>query len=368
MEKFSVKDLALNYRVSLTGSIVSQFPDRGLEYSTPPMENTYTKYADISVEGYAYNDDVDYEGLLENPEDNCFETTELVGMSLKIIDLKQLGKPMAYTEDELGCGSVLERGFKLDLTHLREAMDCASREDLSMFDSFISIISNTEIKTPISIYGKGIDDNGTTVYQGYIPQDIWDFRNPIIAFVEDVHIQESFKNKGILTEVFKQLKVVLSRNFNYDMVMLVGCTDTLDGRKYSNVSNSYIKKTLTSAFNSSVYENGKGALYFNILGSRDTWVLNTKAENAADSFETVHFVVSFGDDIDFDCDYHHEETKSHCSGKCNEGCKGCCVTGTHTDIYRSSDDIEIIGTDFEKRLYDKEYDCDNCNKCDGCDE
>ena len=366
MEKFTVKDLKLSYRPSVTGVSISRYPDSGLIYSTPPMDNTYTKYANLQVSGLAYNyGEVDYEDLMENPEDTVYEEEELVNISFKFIDLKQLGEPIGFTKDKLGCSELLERGFKLDLYHLFEAMDCESGDQVAMYNAMMSIISNTDIKTPITVYSKEEEDSlATPKYTGYIKQDIWDFRNPIIAFVEDIHIKEGFENRGILSQVFKDLRTIFARSHNYDLVMLIGDTTILDGRKFSNVNSDYAKKFLVNTYDGDADDNSKGTLYFNLYGDTDTWVLSSKEENTTEQFETIHFVVTYGDDINFDCDCDcdlNENSQSACSGKC-EDCKGCCVTGSRAEIYRDSYDVEFIGTDYEDYVDENSCDCENCNK------
>ena len=95
MSKFTVKDLGLEYRMTVGGALIQQTTS-GLEYQNYPLDNTYTRHCNLSVEGYAMNDEVDYEGLLENAELTCYETTELINVGLKIIDLKQLGRPIGF--------------------------------------------------------------------------------------------------------------------------------------------------------------------------------------------------------------------------------------------------------------------------------
>lgn len=349
MSKFTVKDLGLEYRMRVGGMPISHYPDTGLIYGTPPIDNTYTKWGELSVEAYGYydSDKVDYEGLIEGAEDECFETKEIANIGFKIIDLKQLGKPIAYTEDKLGCGPVLERGFKLDLATLYDSMDEESSEHSAMYNALISVISNSDIRTPITVFSKEENQFGHIDYTGYISQNLWDFRNPVIAFVEDVYIEKGFENRGILSEVFKQLRAIFLRNFNYDLVMLVGDTTILNNTIRTNVSSSYAKQILINAYNGDSEDNTKGSLYFNIYDNTDTWVLSSREEKSAENFNTVHFVVSFGDDDTVDCALHSDCEKSCCSGSCGEGCKNCCATGMRTEIYRYSDDVELIGTDFE---------------------
>ena len=149
--------------------------------------------------------------------------------------------------------------------------------------------------------------------------------------------------------------------YNYDLVMLIGNTTSLDGRKYSNVDSNYVRKALVKAYKGTTKDYSKGFICFSNSDNEYNWVNKLKVRD-----EVTHFVVNFSDDSDFDC----VRDDDLCTGKCNKGCKGCCVTGMRSNVYRYSEEVEFIGTDYED--YIEDCDCDeDCNddcKCNCCKE